>query len=114
MTDKEFDDVVEGANRTCLLVHGKTLCQLIEEGERDFFSYGIIALDCQNEILHFCGYSSQPTEEDFKSLEQDLRTNHQMGLVGREFVLAVASQSVLEEYRKIYYESQKDQKAKGE
>lgn len=57
----------------------------------DVFKYGLIAVEQTTEdrkdglltILHFCGYMSPPTENDKKSLENELNTDSEFGLVGR-------------------------------
>lgn len=68
--------------------------------------YGIIAytlVDKDNpkmQILHFCGYETQPTQSDFDSLVQELNTDPEFGLigmVGKEVFLMEASDSIIKE-----------------
>jgi hypothetical protein len=59
--------------------------------ELEKFKFGLIAV-CQSnddklkgqiEILHFCGYEYPPTENDKKSLENELNIDPEFSLVGR-------------------------------
>jgi hypothetical protein len=65
--------------------------------------YGIIAYTLVDEkspkmqILHFCGYETQPTQSDFNSLVQELNTDPEFGLVGKEVFLMEASDSIIKE-----------------
>jgi hypothetical protein len=66
------------------------------------FKYGIIAIDAEGHILHYCGYKERPKEEDFDHLKWELSTDEELGLTNRigEFVLIEAPKEVVEFYRK--------------
>lgn len=63
----------------------------IPQKDLDEFGYGLIAITQYPEdkkagmisIVHFCGYPKPPTQTDIKSLEEELNTDPEFGLVGR-------------------------------
>jgi len=50
-------------------------------------NYGYMVLDENNELVHFCGYESEPTKEDKEHLRHELQTDEALGLVGKELTL---------------------------
>jgi hypothetical protein len=65
------------------------------------FKHGIMALDKEGNILHFCGYRIRPTKKMFDHLKWELSTDEEIGLTDRigEFVLVEAPQEVVNVYR---------------
>ena len=52
--------------------------------EEEFdIKFGIVALDAKGNIHHFCGNEQKPNEKEFKVLEQELRTDEELGLTGK-------------------------------
>ena len=72
------------------------------------FTHGIVAIstvanpDGSSEILHFCGYSNQPTQADFDGLKAELESSPEFGLIGENYNLQLADQAVLEQFKGIY------------
>ena len=72
--------------------------------------YGIVAYTIKGDhqkpyisILHFCGYETPPTDDDLKSLELELETTEEFGLVGRinkDVKLMIATEDMIEQFKK--------------
>lgn len=64
--------------------------------------YGLIAIPIEDDntdrqrVMHFCGYEHVPTEADRTSLYQELATDEEFGLVGRDIVLKDAPHELVE------------------
>lgn len=73
-------------------------------------NYGILAVDVRpndegmNSILHFCGYESLPTEDDFDDLRHELSMDEEFGLTRMmDYVILVEAPSeVVEIYRETF------------
>lgn len=65
--------------------------------------YGLIAIPAEEidaerqRVIHFCGYETEPTEADRTSLYQELATDEELGLVGRDIILKPAPQWLIEQ-----------------
>ena len=57
-----------------------------------------MALDENNNVLHFCGYENRPTKEDKEVLRHELQTDESLGLVGTRFTLVFLPVRQLIEY----------------
>jgi hypothetical protein len=74
-------------------------------------NFGLIAIDRQGNILHFCGYENPPTSIDKKLLEKELATDPEFGLIGKQDQYAVtnAPEALVEIMRKDFEASPTDQ-----
>lgn len=64
-------------------------------------NYGILAINKEGEILHFCGYETEPSYQDWIHLQDELNTDLELGMVGVEHVLVPASPEMCREYQKM-------------
>lgn len=46
------------------------------------FNHWLGAFNRQGELIHACGYESEPTEEDIKALAEELQTDIEFALTG--------------------------------
>ena len=73
-------------------------------------NYGLIAVlpdpsqkEEMLEILHFCGYESEPGENEIESLHQELKVDEEFGLVdvADKLVIISAPQEIFDFYKNI-------------
>lgn len=64
------------------------------------YRHGIVAVTPDGEIIHGVLYPSKPTLNDFHSLNIDLMTDEELGLVGEAFELRDATPREVEEVHK--------------
>ena len=62
------------------------------------FTHGLVAVNEQKEVLHFVGYWNQPTDLDVKHIDEELRTDEELGLVGKQFTVEQAAPTVVIHY----------------
>lgn len=61
----------------------------MSEPDLSEFHFGLIAIEIDPDayekvsILHFCGYTKEPTDDDKLALEEELNTDPEFNLVGR-------------------------------
>jgi hypothetical protein len=63
---------------------------------------GLVAIDRDGIVLHFCGYPQKATEFDIRDLERELLEDGEFGLTHEEFVVVRASEKIIEIYKEIY------------
>jgi len=77
-------------------------------------NYGLIAVlpdpsgkEEELEILHFCGYESEPNQKDIEYLHEELKTDEEFGLVevADRLVIIPASKDIVEIYRNMIYKN---------
>jgi len=77
--------------------------KLLYADEQEFvesIKFGLIILDEAGYMLHFCGYPSEPTEEDRKNLRDELKTDKSFGLTERDdLVILNASREQVNYYK---------------
>ena len=61
-----------------------------------------------DDILHFCGYEEQPTQETVDALSTELATDPEFELVGTDFVIIPAPDMVLEFFRQMMAEESEE------
>lgn len=76
-------------------------------------THGIIAYSLNEDkenpslnVFHFTGYWSEPTEDDWTHLEEELNTDEEFGLVGRiglDVFLMEASKEMIDFYKNLDY-----------
>lgn len=59
------------------------------------FTHGVIAVDKDENVLHFIGYFELPTEQDYEQLHKELQQDEELGLIGVSFTLEPASDNIL-------------------
>lgn len=58
--------------------------------------HGLIAVDDDNNVLHFCGYESEPTERDVQSLREELLSDKEFGLTEGQFYILPATAEIIQ------------------
>jgi len=72
--------------------------------EEDFsLKYGVIAVNSDNEILHFCGYEEKPTDSVLKALEEELKTTEEEFRISEDFKLRMATEAEMKYYMDLLY-----------
>lgn len=67
-------------------------------------NFGIIAEDpITKASLHFVGYKVNPVQDDFDSLEKELKTDEQLGMKGQPFDLRRATTREVLSYRELLH-----------
>ena len=71
------------------------------------FNYGLVAIKQIDkfhvEILHFCGYENEPTDVEIKALKEELDTDPEFELVGRDdYIIVPATEEMIVFYRRVY------------
>jgi len=65
--------------------------------------FGLMVLDESGEVVHFCGYENEPTKADRRHLFIEMKTDPELGLVGRDDLrILPATTKVLEQYRSLF------------
>ncbi len=75
--------------------------------------YGLVALTVSPisnsvHVLHFCGYENEPKECDRNSLTEELKTNSEFGLIGRDdYIIVDAWEELITSFAEITNEIEK-------
>ena len=66
-------------------------------------NYGLVAVDSEDDILHFCGYEEEPTQTDIDHLREELSQDISFGLTEMmgEIEIITASDEVLKFYQDV-------------
>lgn len=81
-------------------------------------NYGLIAVlpdptakEEELEILHFCGYESEPNQKDIEYLHEELKTDEEFGLVevADKLVIIPAPKDIVEIYRNMIYKNKDEE-----
>jgi hypothetical protein len=66
-------------------------------------NYGLVAVDSNDDILHFCGYEEEPTQCDIDHLREELSQDMSFGLTEMmdEIEIITASDEVLKFYQDV-------------
>ena len=55
------------------------------------------------EIVHFCGYEQEPTDVEIQALEEELQTDPQFDLVGRDdYIIVPTTEDMVDFYRRVH------------
>ena len=61
------------------------------------FKYGLVAVDFDGNVVHYCGYEESPTIDDKEDLLQELFIDPELGLVGKiDYVILEASKDIVD------------------
>jgi hypothetical protein len=61
--------------------------------------YGIIAVDENGNDVHFCGYEVPITIAHILSLQEELKTDEELGLIGHDLSFRVATEEEVAQYK---------------
>ena len=64
-------------------------------------NHGIVAINEDGEVLHFCGYTRKPTEEDYANLDEELQSDPEFKLIGEDYDLVECPKDLLTEYKEM-------------
>lgn len=64
-------------------------------------THGLVAVQRNSKknkiyVLHFCGYFEEPSAADYESLRKELEEDEELGLVGQEFELIIATPEMID------------------
>lgn len=81
-------------------------------------NYGLIAVlpdpsakEEELEILHFCGYESEPSQKEIENLHEELKTDAEFGLVdvADKLVIIPAPADIVEIYRNMIHKNKDEE-----
>lgn len=72
--------------------------------EKPILTHGIVAINKNGEIIHFCAYTKEPTEGDYTALHEELESDPEFN-ISEEFVLFPCPPELLEMYLEIIEEA---------